>query len=60
MKIAHVGVNALALGERLETDPTCVCMASSARHVVTPFCALDGRGATWAYFHVMGLHPLLE
>jgi len=60
MKITHVSVNALALRERLETDPTCVCMAPSARHVVAPFCTLDGRGAARAVFHVVAPHPLLE
>jgi len=60
MKVTHVSVNAIALRERLETDPTCVRMASSARHVVAPFCALDGRGAARAVFHVVVLHPLLE
>jgi hypothetical protein len=60
MKFAHVIVNALSLRERLETDPTCMSMAPSARHVVAPFCALDGRSAAWAHFHVMGLQPLLE
>ena len=60
MIITHVSVNALPLRERLETDPACMRMAPSARHVVTPFCALYGRGAAWAHFHVMCLQPLVE
>src|SRR6266404_1802219 len=60
MKFTHVIINALALRERLETDPTCVRVAPSARHVVAPFSALDGCGTARAFFHIVYLHPLLE
>jgi hypothetical protein len=60
VEFSHVVVNALALGERREADPTRMCMAPCTRHVVAPRCALDRRVAPWALFHVVIPHPLLE
>ena len=53
-------VNALALRERIETDPTGVCVAASTRHVIAPFRALDGGVAPWTLLHAVRPHPLLE
>ena len=53
-------INPLALSERLETDPTRMCVTPRARHVVTPRRTLDRRIATRAFLDIVTPHPLLE
>src|SRR6266850_1158953 len=60
VEFSHVVIDALALREGLEADPTRVCATPRARHVVASRCALDWRGATRAFLHVVTPHPLLE
>lgn len=60
MEFSHVVVNTLALRERFETDPTCMRVTTSARHVVAPRKTLNGCMATWAFLDVVNPHPLLE
>jgi len=60
VEFSHVIINPLALSERLETDPTRMCVTPRARHVVTPRRTLDRRMATRAFLDIVTPHPLLE
>lgn len=60
MELSHVVVDALSLRERLEADPTRMCVTACAGHMVAPRCALDGRVTAWAFLHVVTTHPFLE
>jgi len=53
-------VDALALRERLEADPTGMCTTPRAGHMIASRCAFNRRGTTRAFLHVVTPHPFLE
>src|ERR1700722_3132156 len=60
MHPAHMSVDTLAFGKGFHANPTYMCLATCASHMVTSFCPLDRRFAARTILHVMLLGPFLE
>jgi len=60
MLASHVLVDTLTFGERLQADPTNVCLALDACNVVAPLVPLDRNIASGAVFDVVPRRPFFE
>ena len=60
MHLPHMSIDPFSSGERLQTLPTYMCLASCARHMMTSFNLLNRNIARRTLLHIMLPDPFLE